>query len=177
MTFSLMKTDLHALDELECETLVTHHFVEDRPLQGLAGFVDWRMNGWLSQQIVKGIASGRVRETILTPGGRHLGVKRVLLVGLGTRNEFSPDHFRGVCLSTLRTLIRIPSRRFAVDLPGLSSFNVAPRQAMEMWLTAYHQTVVSLGLQGVHVTFLGEEEELEDWRDPLSVFEKQYSEA
>lgn len=173
MTFSMVRLGLESIDEIDCDTLVAYHFAEDRPLKRLAGVVDWRMNGWLSRQVLNGLASGRARDMLLTPGRAQFPVERLLMVGLGTRGEFSADLYRAVCLSTLRTLIRLPSQRFAIEIPGGDAVNVVPRQAMEMWLTAYHQTVVSLGMD-VHVTFVGTQEEIEDWKDPLARFEKQY---
>ena len=173
MSFSMLKLGLDSLDELDCDTLVAYHFAEERPLKGLAGFVDWRMKGWLSKQVLHGHASGRPRETLLTPGKRQFPVSRLMMVGLGVRTEFTPDVYRAVCLSTLRALIRLPSRSFALEIPGGDRHHLVPRQAMEMWLTAYHQTVVSLGMH-VDVTFVGTGAEIEDWRDPVTRFEKQY---
>ncbi len=174
MRFALLESGLDVLDDLTHDTLVLHHFAEDRPLQQMAGYADWRMNGWLSRVVLRGVASGRARDIILMPGGRHLKVNNVLLVGLGRRAEFSADVFRGVTLATMRSMLKLPTRKFAIDLPCLGAQRLSPRQAMEMWLTGFHQTYVSLSITDVDVGLLGTAEQLEDWHDPVRDFERKY---
>lgn len=63
-------------------------FLDERPLQGLAGLIDWRLSGRLSSMLRSGWCAGRAGESVLLPLEPGLPVRRLLLVGLGRRAEF-----------------------------------------------------------------------------------------
>ncbi|NUN15222.1 MAG: hypothetical protein HUU55_16465 [Myxococcales bacterium] len=134
---------LAELDEIHQDTLVLYHFLEDRPLKGLTGFVDWRINGKLSRLVLNGFATGAAFDTILMPVSSRILSKRLLLTGLGVRKEYSPDVFRLVCLQTLQTLLKLHVTSFALALPGIEGLKIAPRLATEIFLTALHQSFVT----------------------------------
>ena len=174
MSISLVELAMESIGDTGADTLVAYHFEEERPLRGLAGHVDWRMNGSLSKMVQKGVATGRSRDMVLTPGRRQFPVQRILLTGLGKKAAFGGDQFRAASLATLRTLLRLPSSHFALELPGGARHGLSPRAAIEMWLTAYHQTVLNLGVDA-RVTLIGTKAEIEDWKDPLHHFQSQFT--
>ena len=59
-----------------------------RPLQGMAGFLDWRWGGHLSALMRAGLCTGRDGERVLMPGGRGRLADRLVLFGLGPLAEF-----------------------------------------------------------------------------------------
>lgn len=63
-------------------------FEDERPLQGLAGLVDWRMGGSLSALLRSGFCTGAASEAVLLPGCRTLPVERLVLLGLGPSRAF-----------------------------------------------------------------------------------------
>lgn len=63
-------------------------FADERPLQGLAGLVDWRMGGSLSMLLRAGFCTGAAGEAVLLPGRRTLPVERLVLLGLGPSRAF-----------------------------------------------------------------------------------------
>lgn len=63
-------------------------FEDERPLQGLAGLVDWRMGGSLSALLRAGFCTGAAGEAVLLPGRRTLPVERLVLLGLGPSRAF-----------------------------------------------------------------------------------------
>lgn len=69
-------------------------FEDERPLQGLAAFLDWRAGGALTSLIRSGWWSGRAGESVLLPGRRDHPVRRVVLVGLGRRADMSDQQAR-----------------------------------------------------------------------------------
>ena len=93
MTFRISEMSLEGLDELGCDTLVCTMFGEERPLQGLSGLVDWRMNGWLSRQVHSGIATSSARELVLTPGTRQLLSLASFVWGSAVRRNLPPTDF------------------------------------------------------------------------------------
>lgn len=63
-------------------------FEDERPLQGLAGLVDWRTGGRLSALLRSGFCTGAASEAVLVPGCRTLPVERLVLLGLGPSRAF-----------------------------------------------------------------------------------------
>jgi len=98
-----------SLDELETDLLVTTLYHTERPPQGVGGLVDWRLNGFVSRQIMNGRVEGSSEELILIPLHRRLPARRLLLLGLG-----QPDDFR---LATARHL----AYRLGKIIEGLGS--------------------------------------------------------
>lgn len=88
MQLALVPATLPALDGLACELLIVGSFVDDRPPRGLAGLLDWRLNGWLSRLVLEGRFSGELGELLLFPAGHRVGPQRVVLLGLGPQAAF-----------------------------------------------------------------------------------------
>jgi hypothetical protein len=177
VNLTLTTPGLREVDQLRCDTLVLHHFVSDRPLRGLAGFVDWRLNGFLSRLLLSGWVTGELQESVLMPGGQRLGVERILLMGLGHRSDYSPDRFRMVSLHTLGVLGKLGVSDFALSLPGLDALKIGSRQAVEIFLTALHQTYVTprLASLDLQVSFVVPKAVFRDVSDPVESFERQYA--
>ena len=73
----------HAPRRHRCDLGVLPLFSDDRPLRGLAGFVDWRTSGALSRLVRSGFCDGVRDEAVLLPGRRTLPAARWVLLGLG----------------------------------------------------------------------------------------------
>ena len=56
-----------------------------RPLKGQAGMVDWRLNGSLSELILKDRFDGKRGEALLMPLNGRLPAKELLVLGLGNQ--------------------------------------------------------------------------------------------
>lgn len=74
---------LHGLDTLPAQDLLLLVRPDERPLQGLAGLVDWRFLGGLTRILKKELFEGRAGESLLTISGRKLPVQRIFVYGLG----------------------------------------------------------------------------------------------
>src|SRR5258707_1339836 len=86
------------LDEIETTCLVSPFLADEKPLKGLNGFADWRLNGKISQLLLRQRVHGKLLETLLIPTAPRLGVKNLLLLGLGPQAEVGEEAFRQ-CLS------------------------------------------------------------------------------
>lgn len=176
MKLRVDKIGFEQLDNIRHDTLVLDHFVEDRPLQGLAGYADWRMNGWLSRLVLRGWAMGGPSETLLMPATSRLNVDRVLLVGLGRRGEYTPEALRLTSLHIMRSLRGLGVSRFALGIPGISGLKIGTRQAVDIVLTSLQQ--MYMAPQGEQeppeVTFLVPEKNLPDVEDPIQSFALNY---
>ena len=83
MTASL-EPSLETLDALSaCDALCLFLAEDDRPLSGVAGYVDWRMDGSLSRVLLNGFFLGAVDERLLVPTSGGLKFPRVFAIGVG----------------------------------------------------------------------------------------------
>ena len=72
---------LPAIDALEVDSLAV--FIgPERPLQGLAGFADWRLCGLISRAIRDGLYRPDTGEALLLPSGGRIAVPRIFCLGL-----------------------------------------------------------------------------------------------
>src|SRR5512142_1628588 len=72
---------LPAIDALDVDALAL--FVgPERPLQGLAGFADWRLCGLISRAIRDGNYGPDAGEALLLPSGGRIAVPRIFCFGL-----------------------------------------------------------------------------------------------
>jgi hypothetical protein len=72
---------LPAIDALDTDALAL--FVgPERPLQGLAGFADWRLCGLISRAIRDGSYGPDSGEALLLPSGGRIAVPRIFCFGL-----------------------------------------------------------------------------------------------
>ena len=91
MEKGVMKTETfrQPLDDLVTDLLVTTIFEDERPPRGVTGLIDWRLNGFLSQTILSRNILGTHEEMNLIPVHHRLGARRLLLVGLGKKQDFT----------------------------------------------------------------------------------------
>ncbi len=72
---------LPAIDALDVDALAL--FVgPERPLQGLAGFADWRLCGLISRAIRDGSYGPESGEALLLPSGGRIAVPRIFCFGI-----------------------------------------------------------------------------------------------
>src|SRR6266568_3076175 len=72
---------LPAIDALDVDALAV--FVgPERPLQGLAGYADWRLCGLISRAIRDGSYRPDTGEALLLPSGGRIAVPRIFCFGL-----------------------------------------------------------------------------------------------
>jgi hypothetical protein len=111
-------------------------FADERPLQGLAGLMDWRRSGWLSSLLRSGFCSGRAGERVLMPGGPGLPVDRVVLVGLGPRAEFDADAAARAARDLVAVALGVGALRVLVALPAHGE-----RRAAELLFAALTEAI------------------------------------
>jgi len=122
---------LATLDALDVDALLVLVGPE-RPLQGLAGLVDWRLCGALTRALRGGLYAGTPDEALLLPTGGRLPVPRVVAVGLPSPNR--PDGFTAAARRACQVLLRAGVTSFATSLPGLEGGDAAAAAAL--WLAA-----------------------------------------
>lgn len=125
---------LRRLDLAATEVLVANLTENERPMRGLAGVLDWRMNGRLSSLLVDGFATGRLGEVLLVPGKPRLPFDKVILFGLGHTADFGDRTYREVLENILSTLKGLKARSAIVELPGRHLDIIRPVEAANVLL-------------------------------------------
>src|SRR3989338_6290168 len=87
------------VDKIEADVVALTFFEDERPLRGVAGLADWRMNGALSRLILNETLSGKEGESLLMSTDGRILSPRLLLFGLGETKAFDGKRFQGL-LST-----------------------------------------------------------------------------
>jgi len=125
---------LRKLDLSGTEVLVTALAADERPPQGVAGLLDFRMAGRISRLIEKGFATGVAGEVLLIPGRPKLPFDKVLLFGVGNRADFCEPVFRSVLSRVLSTLEGLRARTAVVELPGRHFDGISAERAADILL-------------------------------------------
>lgn len=134
MKIQFVKPDLHQIDHVAAETFVVTVFEDERPPKGLAGLLDWRLSGRLSQMMLSNQMAGRFREAVLFPAYGRLPTARVCAYGLGRVADFSPARAREASWFIADSLHKLRAGSFVTALPGSPSAVVPARARMELFL-------------------------------------------
>lgn len=136
MELRFTSPSLRALDRIGTEILIATTTLDERPPQGVAGLVDWRLAGKLSRLMLSGYLTGSLGEVLMIPAKPKLPFDKVLLFGLGRREEFDLGVYEAVLDRMLRTLEGLRARTAVVELPGRHFDAVPAEQAADMLLSS-----------------------------------------
>jgi hypothetical protein len=134
MDFRFVAPNLRSLDAMEAELLACAIWQDERPMRGVAGLLDWRLAGTLSQLGRQGLLKGELGEVVFIPGRPRLTFEKLLIFGLGPRSGFGEGTFRSVVSHMLRALEGLRVRRAVVELPGRGDGIVEAERACELVL-------------------------------------------
>lgn len=107
---------LQTLDLLEVDALVISLTTDDRPLSGLAGFLDWRLCGEISQFLLNEQFTGALGEKIMSITGGRIPAQRLFYVGWGAQKDIEKN--AATCLPLMTTiLLEAKVESCAIHLP------------------------------------------------------------
>lgn len=86
------------------EVLVCYIFSNSRPPKGIAGYVDWIMDGQISDLIIKNKVKGDFCESLLMAAGSKIKTHFILIVGAGNPENLKQKMIRKVGLYTINVL-------------------------------------------------------------------------
>ncbi len=134
MDLRFLPPELRRLDDASVELCACCIWSDERPVDGLAGLLDWRLGARLSALLKSGFVSGELGEALLVPGKPHVPFEKVLFLGLGPKAGFDDRVFREVVRHIGRALERLRVRRAVVELPGRAGEAIAPEAALTLAL-------------------------------------------
>ena len=177
MRIRLVTPTLEDLDDMQAECLVLTSFSDDRPLRGLTGFVDWRLNGQLSRLMLREFVDGHYQEATLSPIGGRLNFGRIVLIGMGKRSEFDAQRFEDLCRFCFATVARMGILDFAMTLPGRIGLDVGLRQALSGWRRAVLESFAPDQVRDLNLTLLESREIQKEMLEPLKALERELADV
>ena len=103
-------------DQLEADIVAAFFFEEDRPLDGVAALLDWRLNGQISRMLQKGELAGREGERVLVRSNGKIKAEWVLLLGGGIRRELNPQRWDALTAHLWQVLQGLGFQRTVIGL-------------------------------------------------------------
>jgi hypothetical protein len=113
---------LGPVSRVAADIAVVAIYESDRPLQGSAGWADWRLCGQLSALIEAGRFHGSEGEALLLPAGGGMRVPLLLALGCGDRGRWDASRqqqFSSAAVSRVRGL-GLASLTMPIGVVGLS---------------------------------------------------------
>src|SRR5690606_26882792 len=106
-----------AIDDLKTELLVLHVFERDTTAAGFVAKVDRRYDGVLSRILESGDFAGNPGDTLVVyPPDPSCGVRRVLLVGAGKREDHTVERLRRAVGAAVRVAEKMAIREMSVSV-------------------------------------------------------------
>lgn len=128
MRLSFADASLASLDALTgVDALALLVFEDERPLRGLAGFVDWRLCGALSRILLGGRFSGARGDALLFPVVGRLTGERVFCFGAGRKAELGRAGFAAAARRLGQALALAGARAFVTELPNVDGLEEPER--------------------------------------------------
>lgn len=118
MDLRFVTPHLRQIDTAGSEVLACCMFEDERPMRGVAGLVDWRMAARLSRLVQSGDLFGARGEVALIPGKPRVPFEKLLLFGLGPKDDFDEEVFLEATHRILDTLSGLKVRMAVVERPG-----------------------------------------------------------
>ncbi|HPK54140.1 MAG TPA: M17 family peptidase N-terminal domain-containing protein [Smithellaceae bacterium] len=112
-------------------------FSDEKPPRGVCGFIDWRLNGFISAQMKQGRINGAFREKTVIPFPRRIGTEIVFLFGLGAMAEFNPERIYTSAYQIISTVDGLHCNKFAFDLPGENRGLISTAVIVEAMLAGF----------------------------------------
>jgi hypothetical protein len=109
------------LDAIDAEVAVAGIFLEDRPLRGGAGRLDWRLCGQISAMLsADSICAERGSAALVAATGVFRS-PRIILLGLGSRADFGLTVAQDLMREAIQRCIALGVRRIALAPLGVAS--------------------------------------------------------
>ena len=103
----------------EVDVVLLPIFLDERPLQGLAGHLDWRSSGYLSGLLREGMCSGLLGEALLLPGTHGAPMKRLVLVGSGKSTQWDEPTLRALAIRLVDMACSLVAGKVMLALPSV----------------------------------------------------------
>jgi hypothetical protein len=112
-------------DTAKHKCLVLALFADEKPPCGICGFIDWRLNGYISREIKRGGISGKLAERVIIPTPPRLNTELLMICGMGNAAKFSAEQMRRFAHLAIESVDKLLIDDFSLELPGTNRVNLA----------------------------------------------------
>jgi len=109
-----VKADSRQFHEIECDALVVAVFEGEKPDEGALAEINKRSNGVITSLVETGELTGKSGESAYVHNPGDMKARRLLLLGVGKREELTADDVRKMAGTAARTLRGKKGRSFAI---------------------------------------------------------------
>lgn len=124
-----IRTQVQSIERARGDLLVVNEFEGIKKPGGATGAVDKALDGMLSKIAKEEGFTGKEEEIVLFPTFGKIPAKRVLLVGLGNKKDFSHETVRRAAGRTIREAKRVQAKKIVSILHGAGIGGLKPREA------------------------------------------------
>ena len=130
MSLTTHELGFESLDEVKAADALCVFVAEDeRPLEGAAGFADWRLCGGLSRALRGGFFIGAQDDCLLMPSRGRIAMRRIFVIGIGLARELDADRLGRALARAARVLRLAKVEGVALDVPGARTLAESTRAA------------------------------------------------
>ena len=122
------------MDRVNNSLLLVTTGLDDRPLKGNAGLMDWRFNGTLSRLILQSRFSGERGEALLMPTWGRVEASELMLLGIGEKKVHDSDvpHLLGMMVEKI---LQKGNSSFALSVSDFVSGMFEWRNAVRLFMS------------------------------------------
>jgi len=116
--------DKRDIQDIPCNLFCLWHFSDEKPLKGITGLIDWRLDAGISQLIMSGKIEGSWGEKVMLGAMNALDGKELLIIGLGQRDAFEQSRMQEAGRLIARTVLDLKLESICMSLPGSGMKNL-----------------------------------------------------
>ncbi len=126
-----MKIRVHIgdLSEVKTDILVVNLFEGLKEPAGATARVDRLLSGAISNAIARGEFTGKFGDYLLLPSLPELSCQWVMVLGLGKKEDLTPDKIRHLSLYPVKVARKLKKKRVASVLHGAGAGGLDPKEA------------------------------------------------
>jgi hypothetical protein len=117
-------------DRLPGEALLVPLFADQRPLEGPAALVDWRLDGAVTQLLHTAAITGKSGECLGLQANHKFVASRLVLVGAGRWQTLDRTRYQGLVGRLLQVAESIGAQEVALCLPPCEQADAAVLEEM-----------------------------------------------
>lgn len=117
-----------AIDKVSSRNLAVGLFSDEKPPRGASGLLDWRLNGFLSREMIRGRITGEFQETCVIFRPPKIQAEAILFYGLGDSQAQSLQRFAEAGREIMGIMRKMQRADFALNIPtsAAAADEVAP---------------------------------------------------
>ena len=115
------KVTTDKIDQVPSETAALFFHIDERPLTGSSGLVDWRLCGQISRLLISGMIAGDTGEQVLLASQGRIGAEKIMLFGLGSTQTFSFERYGRTMSLAAKALRKMRADSVVLSLPDIQA--------------------------------------------------------